>query len=112
MRVIERFSGLEFIPISPGRHDRHVGRIILSDASSLLLPDARQSLVHADRCVLKLPRFLPWWRRALPHELPRESLRKRLCDDVRGLVSELRVEFGGFREWKAIQLGVDLESIP
>ena len=80
-------------------------------ASLALLPDARQSLVRPDRCVLKLPRLLLGWRRALPHELPRESLRKRSCDDVRGMRSELGIQFSGFCDSKAIQLGVDFDRL-
>lgn len=35
----------------------------------LALPfDSRQSLIRPDRSVLKLPRFLPGWRCALPNE--------------------------------------------
>ena len=76
-----------------------------------LLPDARQSFVRPDCCVLKLPRLLPGWRRTLPHELPRESLRKRSRYDVRGLLGEVWVQFGGFRESTAIQLRVDLNRL-
>lgn len=81
------------------------------DAGPALLRDSRQSLVCPDRCVLKLPRLLPGWRRALPHELPRESLRKRPCENVRGQTSELGILFGGFGESKAIQLRVDFNRV-
>src|SRR5215472_7650386 len=76
-----------------------------------LLRDPRQSLVCLDRRVLKLPRLLPRRWRSLPFELPCEPSRKRSGDDAQGVLGELRILLGGFRESKAAQFGVDLNRL-
>jgi hypothetical protein len=60
---------------------------------------------------LKLPSLLPRWWCSLPLELPGESSRKRSCDDAQGVLGELRILLGGFRESKAVQLRVDLNRL-
>ena len=76
-----------------------------------LLHDSRQSLVCPDRRVLKFPRLLSRRCHALPFELPGESSRKRSCDDAQGVLGELGILLGGFRESKAVQLRVDLNRL-
>jgi hypothetical protein len=85
--------------------------VAIESGGLALLCDTRQLLVCPDRCVLKLPCLLPGRRRALPHELPRESTRKRSRDDVRRLLGELRIQSGGFRDSKEIQLRIDLNRL-
>jgi hypothetical protein len=66
----------------------------LSGRSFLEDPETAKKLAR----VIFLLRFLLCWRRTLPHKVPRESLRKRSGDDVRGLVSELGIQFGGLND--------------
>jgi hypothetical protein len=72
---------------------------------------ARQSFVCPNRRVLKLPRLLTGWWCSLPLKLPGESGRKRSCNDAQGLLGELGILLGGFRESKAVQLRVDLDRL-
>jgi len=60
---------------------------------------------------LKLPRLLTGWWCSLPLKLPGESSRKRSGDDAQGVLGELGILLGGFRESKAIQLWVDLNRL-
>ena len=76
-----------------------------------LFRDARQSFVCPNRRVLKLPRLLTAWWRSVPLKLPGESCRKRSCNDAQGVLGELGILLGGFRESKAVQLRVDLNRL-
>ena len=76
-----------------------------------LLHDSRQSFVCPNRRVLKLPRLLTGWWCSLPLKLPGESSRKRSCDDAQGVLGELGILLGGFRESKTVQFGVDLNRL-
>jgi hypothetical protein len=76
-----------------------------------LIHDARQSFVCPNRRVLKLPRLLTGWRCSLPLKLPGESRRKRSRNDAQGVLGELGIVLGGFRESKAVQLRVDLNRL-
>jgi len=76
-----------------------------------LIHDVRQSLVRPDCHVLKLPRLLPRWRHSLPLELPCESSEQRSCYYPQGMLGELGILSGGFRESKAVQFGVDLNRL-
>ena len=76
-----------------------------------LIHDARQSFVCPNRRVLKLPRLLTGWWCFLPLKLPGESRRKRSCNDAQGVLGELGILLGGFRESKAVQLRVDLNRL-
>ncbi len=85
--------------------------MVIESGGLALLCDTRQSLVRPDRSILKLPCLLPGRRHTLPHELPRETTRKRSCDDVRRLPGELGIQLGGFRDGKEIQLRIELNRL-
>src|SRR5229473_237985 len=76
-----------------------------------LLHDSRQSFVCPNCRILKLPRLLTGWWSSLPLKLQGESSRKRSCDDAQGVLGELGILLGGFRESKTVQLRVDLNRL-
>jgi hypothetical protein len=76
-----------------------------------LIHNVRQSFVCPNRCVLKLPRSLTGWWCFLPLKLPGESRRKRPCNDAQGVLGELGIPLGGFRESEEVQLRVDLNRL-
>ena len=76
-----------------------------------LLHDSRQSFVCPNCRILKLPRLLTGWWCSLPLKLPGESSQKRSCDDAQGVLGELGILLGGFRESKTVQLRVDLNRL-
>jgi hypothetical protein len=83
----------------------------IESAGPALIHDARQSFVCPNRRVLKLPRLLTGWWCSLPLKLPGESCRKRSCNDAQGVLGELGILLGGFRESEAVQLRVDLNRL-
>jgi len=51
----------------------HANAVLISETGHALLTDFRKSFVCPNSRVLKLPRFLPGWRRYLPLQLPGKS---------------------------------------